>query len=68
MENELQAKVEEKERRATGKIEGNALDAEVQWCNRMDKLYAREAAVLQASLWAPGAQMVENIGVQRRKI
>ena len=32
-EDELRARVEERERRATGKIEDNALDTEVQWRN-----------------------------------
>ena len=48
MEDKLQARVEERKRRAAGEIEGNALDAEVQWSNRIDELYAREAAVPQA--------------------
>ena len=53
---------------ATGEIEGNALDAEAQWRNRMDESYARKATVPPADIWAPGAPTVENIGVQQWKI
>lgn len=45
MGDELRAWIDERKRRAVGEIKGNALDAEAQWCNRMDELYAREAAV-----------------------
>ena len=41
MKDKLRARVDERERRAAGKIEGNAPDAEVQLRNRMDRLYAR---------------------------
>lgn len=67
MENELRARVEERERRAAGEIEGNPLDAEAQWRSRMDELYARKTAVPQSGVWAPGAAPVGNMGIQRRK-
>lgn len=34
----------------------------------MDELYAREAAVAQVGMWAPGAPLVGNVGIQRREI
>ncbi len=53
---------------AAGKIKGNKLDADVQLCNRMDKLYPRKAAVLQAGTWALRITTVGNKGVQRNNI
>lgn len=47
MEDEFWARVEEREQRAADNIEGNTLDVEVQWRNRMDELYACEAAIPQ---------------------
>lgn len=47
---ELRARVEEREQRAAGEIEGTALDAEAQRRSRMGELYAREVAVRQPGL------------------
>ena len=68
MEEELRARVEERERRAAEEIEADTQDAEAQWQNRMNVLYARETAVPQVGMWAPGAPFVGNIGIQRREI
>ncbi|MCJ1344704.1 hypothetical protein MMC31_002907 [Peltigera leucophlebia] len=67
-EDKLWARLEEQERRAAGKIKGNALDAEAQWQSQMNELYAREAAVPQSGMWAHGTPPVGNMGIQQREV